>query len=165
MLEVLDFLKSVPAENRLWNREDFKTYRRDSPLNHSLFAWSTPPKDFLKDFPYHEDLGDLSLSIDVRSGFLFKTVVRLKDPEKTVYMNDILNAIVSGARGIVGGDEVFRPILQNVKVSQDNKSVVVAATISEKQLIAVKDRIIHDLENPDDAKTLADLRKILKLID
>jgi hypothetical protein len=161
-VELLDYLKSVPEKNRLWNREDFKTYRRNSPLDNSVFVWSVPPDNFMKDFPYRDEFGDLSVALDFSTTVNFKAVMRVKSPDKTVYLNDMLAGAVTFSRGIMGGDEVFSPILNNVKVSQNNREVTLAVTMSHAQVDAVRKRIINDIADPENATTFSDLRKMIE---
>lgn len=161
-VELLDFLKSVPEENRLWNRPDFKTYRRNSPLDNSVFVWSVPPDNFLKEFPYREDLGDLSMALDFSTTVNFKTVLRLKSADKTVYLHDMLTGIVTFGKGVMGGDKVFAPVLNNVKVSQNNREVTLSATMSHAQVNAVRERIVNDIADPENATTFSDLRKMIE---
>lgn len=146
---LLDDLQMVPEENRLWNRPDFAAYRSTSPLNNSVFVWSHPPEHFLEDFQFRDQLGDVSMAMNFRTNFSFKSTIRVKDPEKAVYLHDFLLGVVLVGRGLFGGDEAYGPLLNSVKVNQDNHVVEASLVLTTGQLMALKEKIKTDFKNGD----------------
>ena len=146
---LLDDLQMVPEENRLWNRDDFADYRSTSPLNNSIFIWTHPPKDFLPEFEFRDELGDISLALNFRNNFSFKSTIRVNDPEKAVYLHDFLLGLVYMGKGFFGSDEAYGPVFTGMKVSQDNRVVEASLVLSMGQLVTLKDRLKTDFENGD----------------
>ena len=160
--ELLDDLAVIPDENRLWNRPDFKEYRSRSPLDNSLFIWAHPGEDLLKDFKYHDDLGDVSLAVDFSGNLTMKATVRIKDPEKTVLLHDIIFGSVTVAGGFFGDDADYGPMFKAIKVTHDNKQVETSLVLSSDQLQKLKERVKDDFNNPD-SKTMEKLRSTMDL--
>jgi len=156
--ELLDDIHFVPKEKRLWNRQDFKDYRATSPLDNSLFVWTHPPDTFLEEFEARDMLGDLSLGVSFRSNLSLKFSIRVKDPQKTVYLHDVILGSVMVGRGLFGEDPDYGPVLRGIKVTQDNKQVEVSLVAPPDQLKALKARVIDDFENPN-SKTAEKLRQ------
>jgi hypothetical protein len=146
---LLDDLQMVPDENRLWNRADFAAYRSTSPLNNSLFIWTHPPEHFLRDFQFRDQLGDISLAMNFRSSFSFKSTIRVNDPEKAVYLHDFLLGLVYVGKGLFGSDEAYGPLFSGLKVHQDNRVVEASLALSMGQLMTLKDRVQNDFKNGD----------------
>lgn len=145
--DMLEYLVEVPEERRLWNRPDFKNYRLNSPLDNSLFVWTHPPKSFLGDFPYRDELGDISISSDIKGNFTFQANIRLKSEEKTGYLHDIVLGTSITAGGVFGDDPVFGPVFKAVKVTKEPKEVVVKLVINPDQMNAIKERLAQEFES------------------
>ena len=158
--ELLDDLSVVPEENRLWNRDDFREYRETSPLDNSVFIWSHPPERFLSDFAYQEDLGDVSLALNFRSNFSLKATVHIKDPQKAVYLHDMILGTMTFASGFFGEDPDYGPLFKGIKVTQDNRKVEASLVLSNERLLALKKRVVDDINNPD-SKTFNKLQSVM----
>ena len=159
--ELLDDLASIPAENRLWNREDFKNYRTTSPMDNSIFVWSHPPERMLADFPHREDLGDVSMAVNLRGKLAMKATVRIKDPQKVSMLHNVVAGSVMVASGYFGDDPDYAPVLKGIKVTQDSKQVEASLVITADRLAALKKRVIDDFNNPD-AKTFEQIQSFFK---
>lgn len=155
--DLLDFLTTVPKENRLWNREDFSEYRLRSPMDSSLFIWTHPPENFLSDFKYREQLGDASLAVDFKKDFSATLNIRLKSPEHTVYLYDIVFGSLKVSQGLFGDDQDFGPVLKSIQVSQDNRQVVVSMVVPYSKVNRLKERLILEARS-DDPTTFKKLR-------
>ncbi|CAM2066559.1 hypothetical protein SCOR_14370 [Sulfidibacter corallicola] len=162
--DLLDFLMLVPEENRLWNREDFEAYRRTTPLNNSIFLWSQPPKHFLSDFQYHEELSNVSVAVDFKHNLNMRANVRLKSSEKATYLYDMVLGTVTFSQGMFGPDPEFGPVFKGIKVTQDNNQVIASLVIPASQLPALKERIMRDIENPE-AGTFGKLQNFFDRLD
>ena len=158
--ELLDDLRAVPEEHRLWNRDDFKKYRSTSPLDNSIFIWSHPPDNLLSDFKYRDDLGDVSLAMDFSGNFTMKATVRVKDPQKVVFLHDMVLGSVKVAGGYFGDDPDYGPLFKGIKVTQDNRKVEASLVISQERLRSLKARVIDDIQNPD-SKTFDNLKSFM----
>ena len=159
--ELLEDLQMVPEEHRLWNRADFSEYRLTSPLDNSVFIWSHPPDHFLSDFPHREDLGDLSLAMDFKSSLNMKLTVRVKDPQKTVFLYDIIFGTIGVAKGLLGSDPDYGPLFNGFQVSQDNRQVVTSVVLPYSRLEALKERFKKDFE----AKDNSSFKKVRSFLD
>ena len=157
---LLDDLQAIPEANRLWNREDFVEYRLRSPLTNSLFVWTHPPKDFLPDFEYRDDLGDISLALNFKRNFSFKATIRVKDPQKTVLLHDLIYGISKVANGIFGSDPDYGPILNGINVTQNNHQVDASLVIPPEKVRALRDRLRRDFQN-DETSTFENIEKFL----
>ncbi len=157
---LLDDISYIPEERRLWNRPDFSEYRLTSPLNNSLFLWTHPPDDFLPDFKYRDDLGDLSLAMNFQSNFSLKVTIRVKDPEKAVYLHDIFFGVVKLSSGLFGDDEDYGPVFNGIKVARNQSQVEASLVIPRDQLASLKDRIVDDIQNPN-SKTFTKFRSFM----
>lgn len=146
---VLEEIQMLPDEKRLWNRPDFKTYRENSPLDNSLFVWSHPPERFLSGFEYRDVLGDVSLAANFRNNLTIKTVVRIKDPAKTVQLHNIVAGSVMMGKGFLANDPDFGPVLEGINVSQNNKEVVADLVVTAPQLAAIKERLKKEFNDKD----------------
>ena len=159
---LLTDLASIPDENRLWNRPDFKEYRSRSPLDNSLFIWSRPAESLLEDFKYREDLGDVSLAVNFKSNLTMKATIRLNDPQKTVFLHDIVFGSVTAAGGLFGDDADYGPVFKATKVTHDNTQVDISLVVSADQLVKIKERVKDDFNNPD-SKTMDKLKSTMDL--
>lgn len=158
---LLDFLTTVPTENRLWNREDFAEYRLRSPMDRSLFIWSNPPEDFLSEFKYREELTDLSLAVDFKSDVTFQLNIRLRSPEKTVLLYDVVFGSLKLSQGLFGDDQDFGPLLKSIQVSQDNSQVVANLVVPYAKVERLKDRLFDDSESST-SETFEKLRSLIE---
>ena len=146
---LLEDLSFIPEDRRLWNRPDFKEYRMTSPLNNSLFIWTHPPENFLSDFKYREELGDISFAVNFRNNITFKSTINVKDPQKAVYLSDILIGIFTTSSGLLGDDPDYGPIFKGIQVKHDQQRVETSLVISQNQVASLKKRIIDDIQNPE----------------
>lgn len=146
---LLDDISYIPEERRLWNRPDFSEYRLTSPLNNSVFVWTHPPDNFLPDFKYRDDLGDLSLAMNFKRNFSLKATIRVKDPEKAVYLYDIFFGVVKLSSGFFGDDEDYGPVFSGIKVTRNQAQVEASLIINHDQLKSLKERFVDDIQNPD----------------
>ena len=145
--ELLSELRDLPKENRLWDRDDFTEYRKTSPLNNSVFIWGKPPTSFMPDFPYKDDLGDVSLAIKFGRTITVQGVVRIKDPEKAVYLHDILVGAVSLGKGLFGSDQDYGAVFNGIRVTQNNKQVTASLVVPADKVLALKERVKNDFIN------------------
>lgn len=148
-VEMLEDLSLIPAESRLWNRPDFKKYRESSPLDNSLFIWSHPPDNFLSDFEHRDALGDVSLAANFRNNLSVRATVRIKDPQKTVALYNIIFGGVTVGRGVFSSDPELSVLLNSIVVSQDNQEVVTNMVLNVDQLNALRTRIKDEFQNQD----------------
>jgi len=155
--DLLDFLTTVPSENRLWNREDFSEYRVRSPMDSSLFIWTHPPDDFLSDFKYRDQLGDVSLAVDFKRDLSATLNIRLKSAENTVYLYDIVFGSLKVSQGLFGDDQDLGPLLKSIQVSQDNRQVVVSIVVPYSKVNRLKERLLEEAQS-DDPVTFKKLR-------
>jgi hypothetical protein len=146
--EVLQFLRSIAAEDRLWNRPDFETYRSTTPLDNTLFLWSDPPEQLFGDFPYREELGSLSLALNLKVGLSFKFVARLKSPERTVMLADMMLGAITFARGAFGSDQDYGRLFQALQVNHDQTRVETTMVLGAADALRLRDRIAADLKQP-----------------
>ncbi len=146
--ELLEFLMDIPEENRLWNRPDFADYRTKAPLNNSLFVWSNPPDYFLKSFEYRDDLGSVSLAIDLKGAVNVKSTVHIKDPDKTLMLYNLLTGAVHIGRAAFGGHPVYGSVFSGLEVTQDNQRVVSSLVVPAAQVPALREQLISDMGNP-----------------
>lgn len=156
--DLLEFLMDVPDENRLWNRKDFAEYRLTSPLDNTVFIWSQPPKSFLGDFPYHDQLGAISLAVNLEGAVSIKNCIRLRDPQKTVILYDLLSGGVSISRAAFAQDPVYGSLFRGIEITQDNNQVVTSLVIPADQVKQIKTRLISDLKDPN-PQTFAGLQR------
>lgn len=159
--DLLDFLQDIPDEHRLWFREDFREYREKSPLNNTLFVWSKPPERFLTDFPYRDELGSVSLAVDLKSAISIRNTIRLNAPDRTIVLYDILSGAVSLARGVFANDPVYGPIFHGIEVVHDNTKVDTSLVIPSDRVDQVRNRILADLENPQ-SQTLQGMQRFFE---
>ncbi|MDJ0836019.1 MAG: hypothetical protein QNK37_05835 [Acidobacteriota bacterium] len=145
--DLLSDLRDLPKENRLWNRPDFADYRKTSPLDNSVFIWGKPPKDFMQDFPYRDDLGDVSMALKFGRTITMQAVVRVNDPDKAVYLNDILVGIVSIGKGLFGNDQEYGAVFNGIRITQDNKQVTASLVIPANKVADLKERVKKDFIN------------------
>lgn len=162
--DLLDFLTTVPEDNRLWNRRDFSEYRRRSPMDNSLFVWSHPPDDFLSDFKYREELGDVSLAIDFKRDVTLQLNIRLNSADKTVLLYDLVFGVLKVSQGLFGEDRDFGPVLKATQVSQDNSQVVMNLVVPQANVKRLKDRLINDAKN-NDTTTFEKLKSLIERFD
>jgi hypothetical protein len=158
---VLGDLRDVPEEHRLWNRPDFKKYRETSPLDNSLFVWSHPPDNLLSGFKYRDALGDVSLAATFRTNFNMRATVRLKEPEKTVALYNILFGTITVGKGFFGDDPELGPVVNAIKVSQDNSEVSMSLVVSADNMGKIKDRLRREFEGEEQG-TFAKIESFLK---
>lgn len=148
-LELLEDIQDLPVERSLWNRDDFKQYRQSSPLDNSVFIWGRPPKDMLEQFTQRDELGDFSMALKFGRTITMQTVFRLNDPEKTVYLNDVIVGLVSLGKGFFGQDPDYGPVFNSLRVTQDNKQVSLSLVVPATKVEALKERIKKDFINND----------------
>ena len=158
--DILEDLTDLPEDQRLWNRDDFKEYRSRTPLNNSLFVWSHPPETLLSDFEYRDDLGDVSLAMNFAGGFSMNAAVRVKDPQKVVFLHDIVLGATTMGAGLFGSDADYGPLFKGIKVAHNNKQVEATLVLTADQLISIKDRMADDINNPD-SKTFRKLQNYM----
>jgi len=158
--DLLEDMVSIPEDHRLWDREDFEAYRLTSPLNNSVFLWSDPPKRFLSNFEYHDDLGSVSLALKLKRTITLKAVVRVRDPDKTVYLNDVMVGLVKVGQGLFGNDDDYGPLFNAITVTQDNKQVTASLVVPAERVMSLKERIRKDFVE-DDSSTIEKLERWL----
>lgn len=156
--DLLEFLMDVPEDKRLWNRPDFADYRTKSPLDNTVFVWSNPPDYFLKSFEYRDDLGSVSLALDMKSAIQIKNTIHINDPNKTVMLYNLLNGAVHIGRAAFGNHKVYSPIFNGVEVTQDNQRVVTSLVVPASQVPALRDQLAQDLGQPS-SDTLSGFRR------
>lgn len=162
--DLLDFLTTVPEENRLWNRSDFSEYRLRSPMDNSLFIWTHPPDDFLSDFKYRDELGDVSFAMDFKRDVSMQLNVRLKSPDKTVLLYDIIFGSLKISQGLFGEDQDFGPLLKSIHVTQDNRQVIANLVIPYSKVDQIKKRLLSETQN-NTTTTFEKLKSILERFD
>ena len=147
--ELIEDLLSIPSEHRLWNRRDFAEYRATSPLENALFVWTHPPEAFLSDFKYHKDLGDVSVAINLRENISMKTVIRVKDPQKTVYLYDLLFGVTSIAKGLFGDQPAYSPLVRGIDINQESNQVTASLVIPHDKIDVLHRQIKADFLDAD----------------
>ncbi|MCB1052442.1 MAG: hypothetical protein H6510_09750 [Acidobacteria bacterium] len=148
--EILSFLKTIEPQDRLWNRPDFEQYRKTTPLNNSVFIWSAPPEHMFTEFPYRQDLGSVSLALNLKGQISGKAVARLNSPERTIMLYDIIFGSVKVAQGVFGSDQDYSKLFNAISVNHDNTKVEATLVMSHEDAIKLKERMVKDIQNPDD---------------
>ena len=159
--DLLEDLISIPEDHRMWDREDFADYRLTSPLDNSVFLWAEAPRDFLDGFAHRDDLGAVSLAMKFSRTITIQGVVRIKDPQKTVYLHDIVAGTVKIGQGLFGGDPDYGPLFKGITVTQNNRAVTASLVVPAERVVSLKDRIKKDFLS-EDTSTFDKLNQFLE---
>jgi len=159
--DLLEDLIGIPEDHRMWDRPDFEDYRLTSPLDNSVFLWAEAPKQFLEGFAHHDDLGAVSLAMKFSRTITVQGVVRIKDPQKTVYLHDIIAGSVQIGQGLFGNDPDYGPLFKGISVHQDNRQVTASLVVPAERVLSLKERIKSDFLS-EDTSTFDKLQQFLE---